>query len=129
MRKTSPQIVYGILNTRKSVGQLYCRGVLTFAQTTRMSSDVRPAVRPPSPQVNSKTGNTIVNAAAIIAAVRLAREPELGNSPRVLSAISQSVALAERIYRRVRECSRISFDYSDPFDDANRPVEPRCDSI
>jgi hypothetical protein len=41
--------------------------------------------------------------ACIIAAVRLAREPEIKNTPHVLSQISQSVSLAHRIYRKVRD--------------------------
>lgn len=45
--------------------------------------------------------STIVIAAAIIAAVRLARDDISSPSPRVYSAIADSVSLARRILQRV----------------------------
>lgn len=45
--------------------------------------------------------STIVIAAAIIAAVRLAREDIADSSPRILAAVSDSVNLARRIVRAV----------------------------
>ena len=46
--------------------------------------------------------STLVIAASIIAAVRLAREPELSRpSPRIHAAIADSVALARMILDRV----------------------------
>ena len=45
--------------------------------------------------------STIVIAAAIIAAVRLARDDISSPSPRVYSAIANSVSLARRILQRV----------------------------
>jgi hypothetical protein len=46
--------------------------------------------------------STLVIAAAIIAAVRLAREPDIGRpSPRLVSTITDSVALARQILGRV----------------------------
>jgi hypothetical protein len=42
--------------------------------------------------------STLVIAASIIAAIRLAREPDIGTpNPRVTAAIEQSVSLAKRI--------------------------------
>ena len=46
--------------------------------------------------------STLVIAASVIAAVRLAREPDIGKpSPRVHSAIADSVALARMILEKV----------------------------
>jgi hypothetical protein len=46
--------------------------------------------------------STLVIAAALIAAVRLAREPDVSKpSPRVLSAVAESVALARMILDKV----------------------------
>ena len=47
--------------------------------------------------------STVVIAAAIIAAVRLARDDISSPSPRVYSAIADSVSLARKILRRVIE--------------------------
>jgi hypothetical protein len=52
--------------------------------------------------VRSRFASTLVIAAAIIAAVRLAREEDVSRpSPRVTFAIGQSVALARAILNRV----------------------------
>lgn len=46
--------------------------------------------------------STLVIAAAIIAAVRLAREPEIAKpSPRLFAVVGDSVALARQILKRV----------------------------
>jgi hypothetical protein len=46
--------------------------------------------------------STLVIAAAIIAAVRLAREPDIAKpSPRLLSVVGDSVTLARHILKRV----------------------------
>jgi hypothetical protein len=46
--------------------------------------------------------STLVIAASIIAAVRLAREPDIGRpSPRLISVVGDSVALARQILKRV----------------------------
>lgn len=52
--------------------------------------------------VTHRAGNTIVIAAAIIAAVRLAREEKLESSPRIVSRIADSVRLAYQIYAKVK---------------------------
>ena len=62
----------------------------------------------------SRAGNTVVIAAAIIAAVRLAREETIGNTPRVVSRLSESIALAMRIYKTVQ------MDYPDLFREAKQ---------
>jgi hypothetical protein len=46
----------------------------------------------------AKAGNTIVIAAAIIAAIRLARVESLSRSPKVVGTISDAVVLARDIY-------------------------------
>jgi hypothetical protein len=51
---------------------------------------------------NQKGGNTIVIAAAFIAAVKLAREDNLC-SPRAAAKINDSIQLAHKIYWRVRQ--------------------------
>ena len=50
----------------------------------------------------NRAGNTIVIAAAVIAAVRLAREEKWDNSPRIFSRIADSVRLAYQIYSKVK---------------------------
>jgi hypothetical protein len=53
-------------------------------------------------RIRDRFASTLVIAAAIIAAVRLVREPDVSRpSPRVTSAISQSVSLARAILGRV----------------------------
>ena len=51
-------------------------------------------------RTQDRFASTLVISAAIIAAVRLARE-EIAPSPRVLSAVSDSVQLARTILRKV----------------------------
>jgi hypothetical protein len=52
-------------------------------------------------QKRDRFASTLVIAASIIAAVRLAREPDIGRpSPRVLSAVADSVTLARMILDR-----------------------------
>ena len=48
----------------------------------------------------SKPGNTIVIAAAVIAAIRLAREDKILNTPKVVATIGDSLSLARQIYER-----------------------------
>jgi hypothetical protein len=50
----------------------------------------------------NRSGNTIVIAAAVIAAVRLAREEKWDQSPRIISRIADSVRMAYQIYAKVR---------------------------
>jgi hypothetical protein len=45
--------------------------------------------------------STLVIAASIIAAVRLAREPEIRNTPRGVAAVSDSISLAQMILDRI----------------------------
>lgn len=52
-------------------------------------------------RTQDRFASTLVVAAAIIAAVRLAREDIASPSPRIQSAITDSVALARMIQRRV----------------------------
>ena len=53
-------------------------------------------------QKQDRFSSTLVIAASIIAAVRLAREPDIGRpSPRVLSVVADSVTLARMILDRV----------------------------
>ena len=49
--------------------------------------------------------NALLIAAAFICAVRLARE-EIKNSPKVVAAISDSIWLAERIWKRIDDEQR-----------------------
>lgn len=45
--------------------------------------------------------STLVIGACVIAAVRLAREPDISNSPRVVAAVSDSIRLARMILDRI----------------------------
>jgi hypothetical protein len=63
-------------------------------------SDLRPAKLPVP---TTRGGNVVAIGACIIAGIRLAREPELKHTPHLLSQISQSVSLAHRIYRKVKD--------------------------
>lgn len=51
---------------------------------------------------NGAPGKIIYLGACLIAAVRLAREENCDNSPRVVSRISDAIALAKRIYDRMK---------------------------
>lgn len=62
----------------------------------------RSTVKGQQNQSNDRFASTVAIAASIIAAVRLARDPEVGRpSPRVASAIADSVALARMILEKV----------------------------
>ena len=52
-------------------------------------------------QKQERFASTLVISTSIIAAARLAREPEIGNTPRVVSAVSDSIALARMILDRI----------------------------
>lgn len=52
-------------------------------------------------QKQDRFASTLAISASLIAAVRLAREPEIRNSPRVVSAVSDSIALARMILDRI----------------------------
>jgi hypothetical protein len=51
---------------------------------------------------NGAPGKIIYLGACLIAAVRLAREENWDNSPRVVSRISDAISLAKRIYDRMK---------------------------
>ena len=51
--------------------------------------------------IQNRFASTVVIAAAIIAAVRLARDDISTNSPRLLCAVADSVRLARTILKRV----------------------------
>ena len=53
-------------------------------------------------QLNERFASTIAIAASIIAAIRLARDPEIGRpSPRIASVVADSIALAKMILDKV----------------------------
>jgi len=54
-------------------------------------------------ETNSAPGKIIYLGACLIAAVRLAREEDWRNSPRVVSRISDSINMAKRIYDRMKD--------------------------
>jgi hypothetical protein len=54
-------------------------------------------------ETNGAPGKIIYLGACLIAAVRLAREEDWRNSPRVLSRISDSINMAKRIYDRMKD--------------------------
>jgi hypothetical protein len=56
----------------------------------------------PVTESNGAPGEIIYLGACLIAAVRLAREEDWCNSPRVVSRISDSIDMAKRIYDRMR---------------------------
>jgi hypothetical protein len=53
-------------------------------------------------QPNEAPGKIIYLGACLIAAVRLAREENWSNSPRVVSRIGDAISLAQRIYERMK---------------------------
>jgi hypothetical protein len=53
-------------------------------------------------EANSAPGKIIYLGACLIAAVRLAREEDWRNSPRVVSRIGDAISLAQRIYERMK---------------------------
>jgi len=58
-------------------------------------------------EANSVPGKIIYLGACLIAAVRLAREEDWRNSPRVVSRISDSINMAKRIYDRMKDEFRL----------------------
>jgi len=54
-------------------------------------------------EANQAPGKIIYLGACLIAAVRLAREEDWRNSPRVVSRISDSINMAKRIYDRMKD--------------------------
>jgi hypothetical protein len=54
-------------------------------------------------EANQAPGKIIYLGACLIAAVRLAREENWNNSPRVVSRISDSILMAKRIYARMKD--------------------------
>jgi hypothetical protein len=54
-------------------------------------------------QPNGAPGKIIYLGACLIAAVRLAREEDWRNSPRVVSRISDSINMAKLIYDRMKD--------------------------
>jgi len=57
----------------------------------------------PVAEPNSAPGKIIYLGACLIAAVRLAREEDWRNSPRVVSRIGDAISLAQRIYERMKK--------------------------
>jgi hypothetical protein len=55
------------------------------------------------PRNTQSSGKLIYLGACLIAAVRLAREEKLDNSPRVMARISDSVHLAYRVWQKVKK--------------------------
>jgi hypothetical protein len=53
-------------------------------------------------QAEQTPAKLIYLGACLIAAVRLAREEKWDNSPRITSRISDAIALAHRIYQRMK---------------------------
>ena len=54
-------------------------------------------------QANEAPGKIIYLGACLIAAVRLAREENWNNSPRISSKIGDAIEMAERIYKRMMD--------------------------
>jgi hypothetical protein len=54
-------------------------------------------------ETNGAPGKIIYLGACLIAAVRLAREENWNNSPRIVSRISDSINMARRIYDRMKD--------------------------
>ena len=69
-----------------------------FSYTSAMGTMPR---REAQARINAKFVSTVVIAAAIIVAVRLAREGIAQPTPRLLSSVSQSVSLARTILNEV----------------------------
>ena len=69
-------------------GSPYSQIGLTFALSSHRLSGV------------SKAGPTIVIAAAVIAAIRLAREDKLTGTPKSVATVSDALTLARQIYDR-----------------------------
>jgi len=62
----------------------------------------------PPPTQEDAPWKVIYLGACLIAAVRLAREEDWGNSPRVVSRISDSINMAKRIYDRMKDELRLA---------------------
>ena len=75
---------------------------LTFTYTGSMGEMKRAETREQEERTRDRFASTLLIAAAIIAAVRLAREENVTRpSPRLVSAVSDSVSLGQVILDRV----------------------------
>jgi hypothetical protein len=72
-----------------------------FSYTSAMGTMPRREAREEEVRINGKFASTVVIAAAIIVAVRLAREDISQPSPRVVSSVGQGVFLARMILNEV----------------------------
>lgn len=72
-----------------------------FSYTSAMGTMPRREAREEQARINMKFASTVVIAAAIIVAVRLAREDISQPSPRVVSSVGQGVSLARMILNEV----------------------------
>jgi hypothetical protein len=72
-----------------------------FSYTLAMGTMPRREAREEQARINAKFVSTVVIAAAIIVAVRLAREDIAQPTPRLLTAVGQSVSLARTILNEV----------------------------
>ena len=62
----------------------------------------RAAMQGQQQRLNDRFASTIAIAASIIAAIRLARDPEIGRpTPRTASVVADSIALAKMILEKV----------------------------
>jgi hypothetical protein len=97
-RKTTPQnSLWGTLRIQSSEAlgtKLRNKGAVDFRHLF--------AQPVPMEQPNGAPGKVIYLGACLIAAVRLAREENWNNSPRVISRISDAISLAKRIYDRMK---------------------------
>jgi hypothetical protein len=59
-------------------------------------------------EANAAPGKIIYLGVCLIAAVQLAREDDCGNSPRVVSRISDSITMAKRIYNKMKDKFRLA---------------------
>ena len=73
-----------------------------FAYNPTMGEMRRANEREAEERMRERFASTIAICASIIAAVRLAREPNIGrSSPRVAAAIADSITVAKAIVRRI----------------------------
>ncbi len=72
-----------------------------FSYTSAMGTMPRREAREEQARINVKFASTVVIAAAIIVAVRLAREDISQPNPRVVSSVGQGIGLARMILNEV----------------------------
>jgi hypothetical protein len=95
------KVLFVLTDPEISLRQLMLQFRFFFSYTSAMGTMPRREAREEQARINVKFASTVVIAAAIIVAVRLAREDISQPNPRVVSSVGQGIGLARMILNEV----------------------------